>query len=479
MKNLFIEPPAISQFGNQRIMGGFGANKADFAWPPLDLMTISGCLKHNGFDSAIYDLNNTKKKFQDIYQIIKKEKPRMVVFSTSITTIYDDLKIANIVKEISKDIITVAIGVHVMGIPKEILKYNKNLDVAVYNEPELVILNLIKNKYNPTNVLGICYRDKYGRIQQNAAQPNIENLEDLGMPSHDKIPIHIYRNPVAKRQPLAIIMANRGCVGQCTFCCQPYFWGKYRTRSVKHVIQELKWIQQLGYREVFWNDARLTSNLKWTHELMDEMIKNKIDLTWSCNDHANGLSRDLELLKKMKKAGCYIIHIGMESANHQILKNIKKGITLDQVRSAITMVKSVGIETMLFLILGLPGETKKTMTETIEFAKSVDVDYITLGIAQPCLGTPFYDYLVQNKYLKTRDWNQYDPSKPPVYDYPHLSSEEIFQAHYEGLRSFYLRPSYILKRALKIRSFHDLKSNFKNFVGFIHRYVWLNRPIKK
>jgi len=130
-----------------------------------------------------------------------------------------------------------------------------------------------------------------------------------------------------------------------------------------------------------------------------------------------------------------------------------KGTTPDQVCKAIAMVKSVGMEVLLFFILGLPGETKETMAETIKFTKSVDADYITLGIAQPFLGTPFYDYLVENKYLKTKDWSKYDPMKCLVYDYPHLSGEEIFQAHYYGLRSFYLRPSYILKRILKIRSF--------------------------
>lgn len=117
MDNLFIEPPAVSKFGNQRIMGGFGANKADFAWPPLDLITISGCLEHYGFPISVYDLNNTRMNFEDARKAIREEKPRMVVFSTSSTTIRSDLKIADIAKEISKDILTVAIGIHVMGLP--------------------------------------------------------------------------------------------------------------------------------------------------------------------------------------------------------------------------------------------------------------------------------------------------------------------------------------------------------------------------
>lgn len=479
MDNLFIEPPAVSQFGNQRIMGGFGANKADFAWPPLGLMTISGCLEHHGFPIAIYDFNNTRQNFQDVYRTITAEKPKMVVFSTSATTIYQDLKIADLAKQVSKDILTVAIGVHVMGLGEEILTYNKTLDVAVYSEPEMVILNLVKNNYDPKNVSGLCYRDKQGLIKRNPPQPNIENLENLGLPSHDKIPKQIYHSPISRRHPLALVMAQRGCIGQCTFCCQPSFWGKFRQRSVPHIIKELKWIYELGYRELFWNDAGLTYNLRWANQLMDEMIKNQIDLTWSCNDRADtGLARDPQLLKKMKQAGCHTIQIGLESANPQILVNVRKRTTVQQVRQTVSLVKKEGLDVLLFAILGLPGETKETMQETIDFVKSLNIDYVTLGIAQPQPGTPFYKYLIKNDYLKTKDWSKYDPTKAPVYEYPQLSSQDILRTHYQGLRSFYLRPSYLIKRFLKIRSFCDLKTNFKNFLGFLWRYVLINKTKK-
>ena len=473
--NLIVEPPAISEFGCQRAMGGFGSNKADFAWPPLDLMMISGCLEHYGFPTAIYDFNNTRMTLEDVRQTIEKEKPKMVVFSTSTPTLHHDLKIADIAKEVSKDILTVAIGTHIMALPIETLTSAPNLDVAVYNEPEWVILNLVKNNYQPTKVKGICYREGE-EIKKNPSQANIQNLELLGFPSHDKIPIQIYHDSTVKRHPLTQIMGSRGCPGQCIFCCCPFFWGEYRFRSVPHIIQELKWIQQLGYKEVFWNDSRLTSNVKWAHELMDKMIENKIELTWSTTDHVtSGIGRDLELLKKMKKAGCHQLRLGLESANPQILKTIKKGITPDLVRRTCAIIKKAGMEVVLFTLIGLPGETKKTIAETIDFVKSIDVDYVTMGIAQPRPGTPFDDYLVKNGYLKTRDWNKYDPTFPPVYDYPNLSSEEMFQAHFDGLRSFYLRPSYIMKRALKIRSLSDFRKNFNGFLGFAARYILPNK----
>jgi radical SAM superfamily enzyme YgiQ (UPF0313 family) len=177
----------------------------------------------------------------------------------------------------------------------------------------------------------------------------------------------------------------------------------------------------------------------------------------------------------MKKAGCHSIRIGLESTDPQILKNIGKNITKEDVRRTVYFIKKEGMEILLYLILGLPGETKRTMAETLKFAKSINVDYITLGIAQPYPGTPFYDYLSKNNYLKTRDWSLYDPMKAPVYEYPNLSSRDILQVHYSGLRSFYLRPAYILKKLLKIRSFQDFSVLFKNGMGFISRYVFGKR----
>lgn len=472
--NLIIEPPSVSKFGCQRNMGSFGVNKADFAWPPLDLMMISGYLEHCGLPVSIYDFNNTRMTFEDVRRTIIEEKPKIVVFSTSHTTIYDDLKIADIAKSVSKDILTVAIGTHIMALPEETLNSAPNLDVAIYNEPEEVVLNLVKENYRPSTVKGIYYREGE-QIKKNPPQPNIQNLETLGFPSHDKIPIQIYHDSVVKRRPLALVMAHRGCPGECIFCCSS-FWSEYRTRTVPHVIEELKWVKQLGYKEVFWGDTRLTSDLKWAHELMDKMIENKINLPWLTADHAtSGIGQDQELLKKMKRAGCHQIRMGLESSNLQILKNAKKWITPDKVAKTAAMIKKAGIEVMIFTIFGLPGETKETIAETIKFVKSMDVDYATMGIAQPRPGTLFFDYLVKNNYLKTRDWNKYDPMLPPVYDYPNLSSQEIFEAHLQGLRSFYLRPSYIAKRILKIRSVSDFRNNLDSLLGFASRYILPNK----
>lgn len=470
MKIIFIEPPHIDLGNISRFYGAFGTSKADFIWPPLELMSIAGYLKKFEIETIIYDAGGLKKNFDDVKKLIAEEKPDMVVFSTSTTTIYSDVLVADTAKKVSKDITTVAVGNHVMTLPEETLKLNSSLDVVVCSDDEeIIVKNLIDSLKNFSEVKGICYRDSIGAIRKNPAQEVIGDLDKLGFPAHDQVPKEIYGDPMTKRSPMALIMAQRGCINRCTFCICPVLY-KYRERSVENVMEELKWIKELGYKEFKFINAGITYNLPWANRLMDEMIKARLNLTWWSNVRADKL--DQEILNKMKAAGCHSLAIGMETASPEILKNIGKNITPEKVREAVNMAKKIGLRSAVYFIFGLPGETKETMQKTINFAKSLGADFVTMGVAQPLPGTKFYNDLKEKGFLLTNEWSKYDPVKPPVYQYPYLTSEEIFEATRKGCRQFYLRPGYILRKIMQMRSFDDFKNNLKNFIGFIKRYVF-------
>src|SRR3989304_3761909 len=144
----------------------------------------------------------------------------------------------------------------------------------------------------------------------------------------------------------------------------------------------------------------------------------------------------------MKKAGCHTIAIGMESVDPVVLKNIRKNITSEKVREAVSLIRNNGMDTIVFCVVGFPGETKKSIESTISFLKTLDTTFITLGIAVPAPGTDFYRYIEENNYLLSKDWNLYDPMKKPVFSYPSLTSDEIAYYSAHGLRQFYLRPAY-------------------------------------
>lgn len=474
MKILIIEPPAVSKFGNQRIFGGNGSNKSDFRKPPLDLMMISGYLRKEGFDNVLIDANASRKTIDDVRENIKKESPDVVFFSTSTCTIYKDLLVAKAAKEVNPSVVTVALSTHVMALPEDTFKESEYLDVIIYsNEWEQAALNIVRNPANLENAKGIFFRNPDGTIIKTDFQPPMQNLDDLGFPAHDKLQKELYRDPTTKRFPKTMVMGQKSCINNCSFCCQPAFFGApvLRKRSVEHFLSELKWVQHLGFKEVMFNDATLTADMEWASELFEEMIRNKIDLVWNCSTRATSINSMPEILNLMKKAGCHTIMIGLESANEIVLKNIRKNVTPEDVSIATDLIRKAGMDVVVFAVIGFPGETKESILETISFLKSINTTYITLGIAVPVPGTDFYRHVEENNYLLTKDWGLYDPMKKPVFSYPWLTSDEIAYYSRQGLRRFYLRPKYIFSRLKSIRSISEAATYFRNFAGFMKRYV--------
>ncbi|MBW8000505.1 MAG: radical SAM protein [Planctomycetes bacterium] len=475
MNILIVEPPAVSKFGNQRIFGGNGSGKSNFRKPPLDLMMISGYLRKQGYDNTLYDANCSGRTIDNVKAVIKKISPDVIFFSTSTSTIYKDMLVAEVAKEINPSTITVAIGTHVMALPTETFELSDALDVIIYSgEWEQSSLNIIENFSSLEDAKGIYLRKSSGQITKTAPVSEIQDIDKLGFPSHDKLEKQLYGDPTSHRFPKTMVMGQKACINSCSFCCQPAFFGapSLRKRSVKHVIEELEWVCQLGFKEVMFNDATLTADADWVNRLLKAMIEKDIDLTWNCSTRADCVNP--QVLELMKKAGCHTIAIGMESTDPVILENIRKNVTPQQVKDAVSMIRKSGMNTIVFCVIGFPGETKETIKRTISFLKDLDTTFITLGIAVPAPGTEFYKYIEENGYLTTKDFSLYDPMKKPVFNYPDLSSAEMAYYSAYGLRNFYLRPTYIFKRLKSIRSIGDLYGYFINFIGFLRRYVIKN-----
>ncbi|HHT9134144.1 MAG TPA: B12-binding domain-containing radical SAM protein, partial [Candidatus Avalokitesvara rifleensis] len=439
MEVLLVEPPAVTNMGSLRVLGSIGTFKADMAWPPLDLMIISGLLKEHKISSTIYDANTLRATFTDLSKKVQEEDPKMVVFTTSTTSIMHDAGVAKAVKEVSEDILTVAIGTHVMALPEETLKEYPYIDVCVYSEPELPVLDIIKEGYKLENIKGISYR-KGSDIIKTTPHTLCHNMDAFGFPSHDKIPLELYRDPLMRKSPMTITYGQRGCINRCTYCCST-FYGPLRHRSIDHLIGELKWIEELGIKEIRFFDMGFTNNLGWAEKLLNKMKVEGIKLTWNCNARSDRLPD--ELLVKMKEAGCHAISIGGESGDPTILKNVKKNVTPELIKSAVERTRRAGISPMVYFMMGLPGETRETAQRTINFAKEINPDIITFGVATPHPGTEFHNYIKENKYFGSYDWSQYDPNKKPVFSYPEFSADEIYETMKHGYQSFYLRPSYV------------------------------------
>lgn len=470
MKILLVEPPRVLGNANIRILGSVGQYKGNFCWPPLDLTIIAGLLRKNGIESDILDANASMIKIGDVKSKIKAASPDLVLFSTSTSTIGKDVNVAKVAKKVSNDITTVAIGAHIAAEPRETMKSCKELDMLVADpEPEMSVLRLIQKELRPQSVPGMFYRRGKSFVR-NRSKKHM-NLDDFGIPAHDKVDAKLYSDPLMVRKPMALTYSSRGCRwGRCIYCCNPYFYQPVRFRSIPLITEELKWLNEMGIHEIKWFDPEFNNNLKHTFDLCKSIIRNKIDISWAADMRVDIMSP--KILNTMKKAGCHTILIGVESGDEKMLKTIKKGITLDMARRASKMIRKSNLRLITHFMLGLPGETKETMQKTLDFAKDLDPDATTFGIAVPHPGTEFTKFIEDGNYFTTKDYNKYDTSSPPVFNYPQLSSDEIYDFMKYAYREFYFRPGYIARRAMRVKSFTEFKTGLINFKSLLKKYMF-------
>jgi len=429
--------------------------------PPLNLLYVATTIKEEGHDLKFLDAAAEQIPIQKVKKIVKNFD--MVIISTSTMSFNEDISILKEFKKSNSNIITIIFGSHPTFMPKAALS-RKEVDIIVRREPEFIIRDLLnafdKKDDSWKNVKGIGYREG-NKIVLNELYPFIENLDGIPIPDRTLLPKNFdYFNPLVKRMPYTTAMTGRGCPGLCTFCTVPTFYGnKNRYRSAGNVLKEMEILKSLGYREIFFRDETFSAYGERNVKICKEMIKKKIDLTWICNARVGLITKDM--MQLMKKAGCHMIKFGVESGNQQILNNMKKGIKIDMTRKTFKWVHEVGIDTHAHNMLGCPGETKKTIEQTIKFVKEIDPTTATFAICTPYAGTPLFEE-VMKKHKEIKDGSALNLGS--VHDtaffnqyFTSLKSEEIEDYLKNAYPSFYFRPTYIFKRLLKIKNLDELK----------------------
>jgi len=429
--------------------------------PPLNLLYVATTIKEQGHDLKFIDAAAEQIPLENIKKIIKDFD--VVVISTSTMSFNEDAGILKELKKSNPALITIIFGSHPTFMPEAALN-NKAIDIIVRREPEFIIRDLIdrldKKKDDWKKVKGIGYRQGK-KIILNELYPFIKNLDKIPIPDRTILPKNIdYFNPIIKRIPYTTAMTGRGCPGKCTFCTVPSFYGgKNRYRSAKNVVEELEIIQDLGYKEVYFRDETFTAYRERNETICKEIIKRKMDLTWICNARVGMITKDM--MKLMKKAGCHMIKFGVESGNQQILNNVKKGITVENTRLNFKWAHEVGIDTHAHTMLGSPGETKETIEQTIKFINEIDPTTATFAICTPYAGTPLFDDVIK-KHKEIKDGSALNLAS--VHDtsffnqyFTDLKPKELEEYLKKAYRSFYFRPTYMLKRLIKINNIDELK----------------------
>mgnify|MGYP001821445506 FL=1 len=383
--------------------------------PPLGLSYLAGALSAAGIEVKILDLVVFPYSRSRLQTLIEETfRPQMVGLSAVTMTFDSAMGVIKDIKGINPQILTVMGGPHISFCARETLDDFPELDVAVLGEGERTVVELCQAAGNDDaleKVSGIAYRRKTD-IHFTARREPIENLDELPLPDRGLLPLGRYR---ALNMPISMT-TSRGCPFKCIFCVGRKMVGaRVRYRSPEKVVDELQYLKRLNFHQINIADDLFTANKNHCRGVCDEIIKRDLKLTWTSFARVDTVSTDV--LEKMKAAGCSAVSFGIESANPQILKTIKKGITLDQVEAAVTMCKQAGITPFASFILGLPGETPDTIKETMDYGERLKDLGLAFGfhLLAPFPGTEVREQSDQYGIrILTDDWSRYHANRAIV-----------------------------------------------------------------
>jgi hopanoid biosynthesis associated radical SAM protein HpnJ len=369
----------------------------------------------------------------------------LVVLHTSTPSFASDAKTVEALKAVNPALMAGFVGAKVAVDPDGSLKAATALDFVARNEFDFAIKEVAEER-PLASIAGISFRGRDGSIEHNAERPILENMDLLPFvtPVY-KRDLKIERYFIGYlKHPYLSIYTGRGCKSRCTFCLWPQTVGghRYRTRSVGHVLEEIAWAQKAfpQVREFFFDDDTFTDDLPRAEAIARGL--GKLGVTWSCNAKANVPRASL---KVMRDNGLRLLLVGYESGNQQILHNIKKGMRIEVAERFTKDCHELGIAIHGTFILGLPGETKETIQETIKFAARINPHTIQVSLAAPYPGTFLFKQALENGWLDEENAELVDSHGVQIapLHYPHLSHEEIFGSVEEFYKRFYFRSGKI------------------------------------
>jgi anaerobic magnesium-protoporphyrin IX monomethyl ester cyclase len=434
---------------------------------PLGLATIGAVLLRAGHKVEVFDTAIDKRSLKSV---LKKTKFDLVGFSATTPLIKNAWELASTIKKYSKAPIAIG-GTHVSAMPDESLK-GKGIDYVIRGEGEdavLEICEMIMGKRKKEDILGLSYKAK-GKIIHNPARKIKMSLEEVPIPAYELFDIDKYTNtqPVRDRQTKTArafyLMTSRGCPYGCVYCYKGICGRLWRPKSVGKVIAEWDYlVNKMGATEIGVQDDVFNMDKKRAMEICNLLIKKGLNkVPWITNNGIRADKVDLELLKKMKQAGCKRVAFGVETGSQKILNNIQKQETLAQIEKAFRLAKKAGLKTMGFFMFGNIGENEKTMDQTIKFAVKLNPEVALFSIVMPFPGAPLYEEVLKNGQLLNKDWDDFRILEGRgLFILGEVNPELVSRKWHEAYRKFYLRPSRVWQEIKRFDNWLNIKLMFK------------------
>jgi len=462
LKTLFLNPPSFENFD-----GGAGSRwpatrEIESYWYPVWLAYPTGMIE----GAKLLDAPPHHVSAEQTIELAKQFE--FLVLYTSTPGFPGDIRLAERMKDANPKIKIAFVGPHVTVLPEQTLRDGAAIDFIIRKEFDYATKEFAEGK--PLDqILGVSYR-RNGSIAHNADRPQLQDLDALPHVTD------VYKRDLDVRRytvqfllyPFVSLYTTRGCPAQCTFCLWPQTTSghAWRKRSTDDVAREMAKAKEYWpyVKEFFFDDDTFNIQKARTIELCEKL--KPLKLTWSCTSR---VTTDYETLKAMKEAGCRLMIVGFESGDQQILKNIKKGATLERARQFTKDAHKLGLVIHGDFILGLPGETRETIKNTISFAKELDVETIQVSVAHAYPGTELYEFAIKNNFLVKGSMVDEGGHQLAHIEYPGLPADEVLQSVHRFYDEYYFRPKAvvrILKKAVfdsaeRKRLYKDAKTFLK------------------
>jgi anaerobic magnesium-protoporphyrin IX monomethyl ester cyclase len=445
--------------------------------PPLGLAYLAGALEAKGYEVDAIDPLPMGLNEDDVLERIAAKKPCVVGINALTPTFHKTLAIARRIRERFPDVITIIGGTHATLNYIGILTEHAEFDLLCVGEGEATLVELMntlrqwgydrRQLYSETDVLsgilGIVYREN-GTERFTGHRPDLD-LDTLPLPARHLLPMERYIPwPMNHRRlPQVHLFVSRGCPWRCAFCCVPNIWGrKVRLPSPAKVIEEIRHaIDHFGAREInFWDDT-FTAEPEWLTEVCERIASERLDIIWRCNAKVNDMTPSMA--RTMKKSGCWQITFGMESANEDSLKTIRKGQQVHHMKEAIRVTQDAGIEVRGLFMLGLPSETPEKAQNTIDFAITSNIDHAHFSLTAPHKGTDLYMIAEQFGTIIDDDQSNFTHHEAVYLPHGYRDTRQLKTLISHAFRQFYFRPRYIWKMIRGIRSLEDVVRYYQGF----------------
>ena len=473
LKTLFLNPPSFENFD-----GGAGSRwpatrEIESYWYPVWLAYPAGMIE----GAKLLDAPPHHVSAEQTIEMAKQFE--FLVLYTSTPGFPGDIRLVQRIKDANPKIKVAFVGPHVTVLPEQTLRDCSAIDFIVRKEFDYATKEFSEGK--PLDqILGVSYR-KNGSIAHNADRPQLQDLDALPHVTD------VYKRDLDVRRytvpfllhPFVSLYTTRGCPAQCTFCLWPQTTSghAWRKRSSDDVAREMAKAKEYWpfVKEFFFDDDTFNIQKARTIELCEKL--KPLKLTWSCTSR---VTTDYETLRAMKEAGCRLMIVGFESGDQQILKNIKKGATLERARQFTKDAHKLGLVIHGDFILGLPGETRETIKNTIAFAKELDVETIQVSVAHAYPGTELYDFALKNNFLVKGSMVDEGGHQLAHIEYPGLPADEVLESVHRFYDEYYFRPKAVV-RILKKAVFDsgERKRLYKDAKTFLKLRSQRNRRVRE